>query len=83
MQMFRRSVHQMIDKSSVVYKADLVARFIANQHQSVQRDNGRPLLVSMQGPQGAGEHYLGLTMTVKGRALWRVNWSRLCPRRMG
>ena len=44
---------RMTDTKSTDYKAGLVAGFIAQQH-AAKAQQGRPLLVSMQGPQGAG-----------------------------
>lgn len=46
------------DTKSTAYKSQLIAEFIAAQHERVSRSRGgRPLMVSMQGPQGAGESH--------------------------
>jgi hypothetical protein len=45
-----------VDTKSTAYKSQLIAEFIAAQHEQVSRSRGgRSLMVSMQGPQGAGE----------------------------
>ncbi|WVW85910.1 hypothetical protein I302_107948 [Kwoniella bestiolae CBS 10118] len=50
-----------IDTSTTQYKAQLIAEFIAKHHERVAGRSG-PLIVSMQGPQGAGKSTLAAAL---------------------
>jgi pantothenate kinase-related protein Tda10 len=50
----------MVDTRATSYKAKLIADFIAQHKAELQAD--RPLMVSMQGPQGCGKSTLAAAL---------------------
>ncbi|WWD00046.1 hypothetical protein V866_006954 [Kwoniella sp. B9012] len=55
------STSEAIDTRLTSHKAQLIAEFIAKHHGHV-KGRGRPLIVSMQGPQGAGKSTLAAAL---------------------
>ena len=48
----------MTDTSKTEYKAEIIAKHLKERYQAVGAGKtARPLMVSMQGPQGAGKSF--------------------------